>query len=208
MKHILFPCIVFLYFIFLIFWAWCTSCLFCSLIFKKISNGKQKAEWDTLPVCIRNKLLKLDIHFLLFPASIKHNHAAMNGVLVRAAPLFSPCDGLSFGLGLPGTVCSTLTAWEVKPAWSLAFTRSSVSLPHLLHLFYRAFHIFVCPSPRPLLFFSFFFIFLLPKVMAASLYVFHVEKKWAYCCLCYNICLLQGRKYLHHDCQKCIFHIM
>lgn len=45
------------------------------------------------------------------------------------------CDGLSFGLVLPETVCSTLTAWKVKPAWSLAFTRGSVSRPHLLHLF-------------------------------------------------------------------------
>ena len=78
--------------------------------------------------------LKLDVHFILFPAFIKQGRAAMNGVLLRATPLFFLCDGLSFGCGLPGTACSTLTAWEVKPAWSLAFTRGSVCLPHLLHL--------------------------------------------------------------------------
>lgn len=36
-------------------------------------------------------------------------------------PLFSPCDGLSLALVvLPPAVCSTLTAWKGKAAWSLA----------------------------------------------------------------------------------------
>lgn len=121
----------------------CTSvCIFCLNKAHKVSlctfvcmlwGGNQHLKQKLASVCIRNELLRLDTHFLLFTAFIKHDHAVMNSVLMCATPLFFPCDGLSFGLGLPGTVCSILTAWEVKPAWSLASARGSVSLPHLLH---------------------------------------------------------------------------
>lgn len=112
-------------------------------------SWEQKPEWDTFSVWIRNKHLKLDTHFpvlCLFdfiPCLHKTWPCSDERCSCESYPLFFSCDGLSFGLGLPGTVCSTLTAWEVKPAWSLAFTRSSVSLPHW---FESALHISV-PFP-------------------------------------------------------------
>lgn len=42
-------------------------------------------------------------------------------------PLFFPCDGLSFGLALPGAVCSALTARKGKPARSLALAGDSAA---------------------------------------------------------------------------------
>lgn len=49
-------------------------------------------------------------------------------------PLFSQCDGLSLGLVvLPPAVCSTLTAWKGKAAWSLASAGDSPACSLCVH---------------------------------------------------------------------------